>query len=301
MSKCPFCQESHKIGELYCSRNSTDMTHLKSGVFFIRKSNMDGCEPHKTRLSLNFILDGSQMYSVEGKEVALEPFHYLLINEGKSFQTRWQGDSNTVMITVAFQVGLAEKLYSIITRSNEALLEYPILDDNFKLDFIERNMVLKPDWRARVLQCIRQPELGTEEFYDGLLYDLIADQFDLYGEINALRFAKSSTRKEIYRRLSWAREHMHSNFGEDLSIDTLSDVACLSPHHFKRLFKEVFQISPHQYLISIRMEKAKSFLMNTEHRVADVCKMVGFTNTSSFIRLFKKINHTTPDLYRKSA
>ncbi|MDJ0596910.1 MAG: helix-turn-helix transcriptional regulator [Pleurocapsa sp. MO_226.B13] len=68
----------------------------------------------------------------------------------------------------------------------------------------------------------------------------------------------------------------------------------MSRYHFCRLFSKSTGISPHQYLIKSRIERAKELLLQKHQSVADVALQVGFTSQSNFTRHFKRLVGATP-------
>ena len=117
--------------------------------------------------------------------------------------------------------------------------------------------------------------------------------------IEHLPSVRFSTRQEMYKRVSKARDYMHSCYGEDINIETLAGVACLAPFHFLRTFKQVFQITPHQMLTKIRLEQAQNLLLNTTDSVSQIGLNIGFDNLSSFTRLFTKAFGASPRKFRQ--
>jgi transcriptional regulator GlxA family with amidase domain len=94
---------------------------------------------------------------------------------------------------------------------------------------------------------------------------------------------------------------MDAHAVKKISLNEISKVACLSVHHFKRSFRQLFGMSPHQYLIRKRIDKAEYLLCKTSLKVEDVSSITGFENTSSFIRLFRQHNGVTPGNFRVTA
>jgi len=113
-----------------------------------------------------------------------------------------------------------------------------------------------------------------------------------------LNFVKPCTRKELFKRLNNVKDYMISNCNQAIGIEELSKVACLSECHLYKLFKELYHCSPHHYLLTIRLSRAKSLLNDTNYPINEIVGMVGFENSSSFIRLFKKNFAVTPQNYR---
>jgi AraC-like DNA-binding protein len=97
----------------------------------------------------------------------------------------------------------------------------------------------------------------------------------------------------LYRRLVHAKLFIDSHYGEKIDLSIIADEAYFSKYHFIRAFKNIYRKTPHQYLISVRIEKAKS-LLKTGLPVSAVCYEVGFESLSSFSALFKRIVHIGP-------
>jgi AraC-like DNA-binding protein len=79
----------------------------------------------------------------------------------------------------------------------------------------------------------------------------------------------------------------------------MAQVACLSPNHFLRTFKQVFRQTPHQYLIDVRLIKAKQLLTETNRPITDICMAIGFDSLGSFSTLFRRRTGLSPAQYRK--
>ena len=100
------------------------------------------------------------------------------------------------------------------------------------------------------------------------------------------------------RHLLRARDMIDARYAEPLDIDALARVARASPAHFARSFRRAFGETPHQYLLTRRMERAAALLRGTEHSVARICAEVGLTSVGSFTTSFKRTFGITPTAYR---
>jgi AraC family transcriptional regulator len=109
---------------------------------------------------------------------------------------------------------------------------------------------------------------------------------------------KPSTRMELYRRLLRGKDYMDSFFGEPLRLAEVANQACLSPYHFHRLFRELFRVTPNQYLQRRRLANAERLLERGEQSVTDICLEVGFESISSFSALFRRTFGCPPREYR---
>ena len=106
--------------------------------------------------------------------------------------------------------------------------------------------------------------------------------------------------QELYGRIVAAKVFMDNNYHEPLNLEEISSKAFLSRFHFHRMFSQVYKKTPHQYLTSKRIEKAKDLLADNK-QVTDVCNEVGFESLGSFSVLFKKEIGFAPTYYRNMA
>jgi AraC-like DNA-binding protein len=100
------------------------------------------------------------------------------------------------------------------------------------------------------------------------------------------------------RHLLRAKDLADSRYFESLSVADLAAAANLSPAHFSRQFKQVFGESPHQYLLTRRLERAANLLRTTDWSIAHICFAVGAQSLGSFTTSFRRMFGRTPLDYR---
>ncbi|NUO02403.1 MAG: helix-turn-helix transcriptional regulator, partial [Saprospiraceae bacterium] len=140
-------------------------------------------------------------------------------------------------------------------------------------------------------------EADLDGIYTLLLMRMLEIHRNLKIEINKLSSVKASTRAELFRRLSIARDYMDAHLDRRIHLDEVAKVACLSPHHFKRAFKTLFGLPPHQYHIGKRLEFCRQQLNWGSAPVSEIGRQAGFEDASSFIRLFRERYACTPAAY----
>jgi AraC-like DNA-binding protein len=102
----------------------------------------------------------------------------------------------------------------------------------------------------------------------------------------------------LARHLLRARDLVDSRYAEPLDLEALAQAAHVSPRHFSRSFRRTFGETPHQYLLSRRIERARHLLRTTDRRVAEICLEVGFTSVGSFTTTFRRHVGVSPTVYR---
>ena len=107
------------------------------------------------------------------------------------------------------------------------------------------------------------------------------------------------TAAPLARHLLRARDLVDSRYDEPLDLDALARTAHVSPRHFSRSFRQTFGETPHQYLLSRRIERARYLLRTTDMQVADVCLAVGFKGVGSFTTTFRRHVGLSPTEYRR--
>ena len=106
---------------------------------------------------------------------------------------------------------------------------------------------------------------------------------------------------DIYTRIVSAKIFIDDNFEQPITLERIAKQAYFSKFHFHRIFKTIYKKTPHEYLTTKRLDKAKSLLEKESISITNVCNCVGFESLGSFSLLFKKQNGLAPQYYRNIA
>jgi AraC family transcriptional regulator len=102
-------------------------------------------------------------------------------------------------------------------------------------------------------------------------------------------------RYKLQKVIAYIDEHL----SENLSLATIAQQIGISQFYFGHLFKQTMGVSPHQYLLQQRIERAKQLLLQNRPNIADIALAVGFSNQSHFTRRFKQVVGITPKRFIK--
>lgn len=100
------------------------------------------------------------------------------------------------------------------------------------------------------------------------------------------------------QKLQKTIDYIHARLEQDVTLSELADVVQMSQYRFARAFKQSTGISPHQYLLSQRIERAKKLLTLTQLQIADISYQLGFASQSHFAATFRRFTTVTPKVYR---
>lgn len=101
----------------------------------------------------------------------------------------------------------------------------------------------------------------------------------------------------VYRSLPYIEKHFCE---EQLSLATVAEQVGLSASRFSTLFHEQMNCNFKEYVDALRLEKAKRLLKESDLLIAEIARQVGYENSYSFSRLFKRLAGVTPQAYRQS-
>ncbi|MFB2893510.1 helix-turn-helix domain-containing protein [Aerosakkonemataceae cyanobacterium BLCC-F50] len=99
-------------------------------------------------------------------------------------------------------------------------------------------------------------------------------------------------------KLRQALDYIQEHLGEDISLEAIANYLNISQYHFSHLFKESMGISPYQYVLQQRVERAKQLLKQRELTIAEITVECGFANQAHLFKHFHKFLGMSPTKYR---
>ena len=99
--------------------------------------------------------------------------------------------------------------------------------------------------------------------------------------------------------IKYLREYVENNYIYDITMQEAAEEMGYSDAYFSKLFKQYFNQNFTAYLTEYRIKKAKELLCNTNKSIKDISRMVGYTDSNYFARIFKRIVGEIPSKYRE--
>lgn len=272
----------------------------------IRTSCLQHNQQYNTDFNLRFVLAGSESYHIGRRNLSVYPDSFLILNKGTQYSSQVDSDIPAQLFSINFDQNFLYDFQSCHTTNSKVLLGKYGYDEGTEFAFNETIYPFKGDIKYNINHLKTHLDRGTQDelLINEYLHHCLINYFRIYNEefvekAEKLKFLNTSTRLEILRRLNLAKEYLYSNYNQNISLEKLAEHACLSVNHLLRTFKQAFNVTPHQFLIQLRLQRAQLLLKTTDYPINEVVNMIGFECPSSFIRLFKTHYKITPLKYRQ--
>jgi len=104
-----------------------------------------------------------------------------------------------------------------------------------------------------------------------------------------------------WEHLDRVKKYISHQMDHEITLDELADFANFNKYYLCRMFKKAFGMTPVQYHLSVRLEKAKQLIQFTSLTLSDIAEKTGFQSIHAFSRAFRKQEGVAPSYYRKKA
>lgn len=256
-------------------------------------------------LSLKSFYNGKAYYDVGNGLYAVDSNNYLILNKQQPYTLTIDSQRDVESFCLFFEAGFAEEVSRSLTTNLNQMLDDPNKPAITPINFVQRLYPHK--YLACVLNNLRlfidqrryEHEWIREQLHEIMQKLLFVHQDICHHETEQLLAVRAVTRTELYKRLYRAKDFAAASFNQSITLNEMAKVACLSPNHFLRTFKQAFGRTPHQYLTDLRLAQAKHLLEKTDLSIVNICFEVGFESQGSFSWLFRRHEGIPPETYRK--
>lgn len=246
-----------------------------------------------------YMKKGFAVFEISGQSVSLGPNDIVIIKPMQFHKFIVKSESGCEFIVLNFKFG---------NKINGEYSEIPLEDF---LNFVSSRetgayITLKVSQKNEIivlLNRILKERESSEPGSEFLNYLLVLELFVLLSRALKMEWENSIKTKspKLKELIGISINFIHTNFERDISLGDIARFVFLSPSYFTRAFKEETGVSPINYLLKVRIERAKELLADTSLKISDIALSVGFSNQQRFNEMFKKYAHLTPLQYRKKS
>ena len=243
-----------------------------------------------------YIKKGSAVFQIEGIDVNMPPHSIIIIKPGRAHKFVVKSDvCELIVLSFTFK-SQKNDLENHVSLTD--FVEY--IEDDATGDYLFLSLSKKNDI-IHVMNRILRERIKTQVWGDFLSCLLVIELFVLLSRTLKQEWEQSAKNRnlKLHELLNIAKEYIDNNYDKELTLTQVAKYIYLSDSYFAHSFKDKFGISPKSYILKVRIEAAKEYLKNTDTKVADVAKIVGFSSQQRFNDIFKKHENITPLNYRQ--
>ena len=145
------------------------------------------------------------------------------------------------------------------------------------------------DW---MIQIANENKKGAEILLDTSIFHIL-------GIINYKTLNYNDREAPIVEKINTAKEILRNDVEAKISPEDIAHQLEISYSLFRREFRNFVGVSPSQYQMDIRLQRAQELLVTTNQSIAHIAEVLGFTDTAQFSTFFRKRQNITPREYRK--
>ena len=261
---------------------------------------------NKRKYYLRLIEKGKGVARIGNTTHILKPGSIIIINPEQPHLISMDHSQEIDTYTIIFKEESINEIFAILKQKDTKIMDYP---DFFEKECVEfENQHIQRD--SNIANLVKKAIIGEPDAFAGdfarqlylkeILYYLFSHEFHEYvSKIQNNGSRSKNLNSEIERRISLIIDFLHENITNKITIKQLSEIACLSEAHLIRLFKEYTGTSPYQYVVNLRLEKAKELLENHSMTITEIAFYLGYPTLASFTKAFKVYSGISPSEYRK--
>lgn len=254
--------------------------------------------------SIKYVVDGSELYSVNGNKYIIKNQQYLLANKHSEGFVEVDSKKSVTGICIDVAPDILSEVVASYLKPDASISDLD-LDQFFNSTNFLENKYSAPHTHLgqfmiqleSVLKHNPTHELNlSKEFYYTLSEKIICDHIPVFKQFQSVKAIKTETKKDLLRKIYKGKNYIDLYFTSPLNIELIAKETGLSEYHFFRLFKTVLSISPHQYIIQKRLMFAKNMIEKEGVNVSAASILSGFSDIHSFSKSFKKYYGFSPSV-----
>jgi len=247
---------------------------------------------YNTSFCLSFIRKGFFEYRVFNGNQEAHVGRILISKPGYEHTTRHIDHQPDVTTVFEFKKDLLETLKEYYTDCRWFLKNNDIhsilLNCGVEVDYIHH----------RILKLVQSKKVTSLQIDEMVIY-LLDRVMNILGKSHHIFSIPDNLKKYHLLTIETAQEFIHRSFSENISLQQFAQHCHVSPFHFSRIFKTVLSMSPHQYLLGVRLQHAKILIATTEKTISDIAFECGFSSLEYFATAYKQQFKVSPTQYRK--
>lgn len=246
-------------------------------------------------LSLCVVAQGSKRVTVEGCDYHYDPFHYLVLTRGQRFEAEiLDASAHKPFLSFVLQIEPG-----IIRRVSADMLERKIATFHRPSERVCAPAYVSPvemTLVGAILRFLRTVATGADRRVLAPMY-LREIAYRLLQAEQCSRLLDAAVTEHESNPVTEVIRYVRAHMSESVTVADLAEHVCMSPSAFAHLFREMIGMSPYQFVKGMRLDHARTVLVEDARNVSEIAREVGYTSLSHFINEFKRQFGVTPRAY----
>lgn len=258
----------------YNANYKSDLSLIHCGIKQNKPNELCGPSARNMYL-LHYVMDGKGMYFIKDKVYHLKKGDVFAIYPNDVVSYKSDSDEPWYFCWIGFVGTQAAAYYKQIG-----------FEKGCPVKHIDNSLFVKG-----IMNCLEYISENKEENLSSLRLKAFILEILASFETTTIKNSKNYIEKAIL--------YMEINYNTKINLSEMANYLGLEYSYFFKIFKKALGISPNEYLINLRIEKAK-ILLNNKNAIKNIPSLVGISDVYYFTKLFKKCTGTTPSAYIKS-
>lgn len=252
---------------------------------------------------IDFIQTGFFEYRSFRRQEEVHTGRILISKPGFPYTIRHVDNQPDTTTTFRFKPAFLQQLILNYAREAGWFLQNPdvhsiVINSNAALDHLHHLFLQQVSSLEKTGESIHH--VAADKLYiDDLVLHLLDTIMHKLGNVAAVAPLPDALKLYHLPVIELAQDYLLQHFREDISLQQLAEHCHTSLFHFSRIFKAVLGVSPHQYLLGIRLHQAKRLLADTQQPVSEVAFACGFNSLEHFATAYRKKYNVSPSTYRR--
>ncbi len=255
-----------------------------------------------SKVSFKYNIEGKETYYNGSKEAVLKTGEYLIATNQEYCEVKIAEDKKDLGVCVDINMEYLLQGIQAFLQPNKFVNEHDKLgyfvEDNFFIKH-KSNREFHRYMQALFVMVKNNSFDSLQEMEYEFIRQFLFHQTPFLVAYKQVPAIKRSTRNELYTKMVEAKNILQDSIYTHISIKELATMLFLSEYRFFHLFKETFQITPHKYLLQLKMNEAILLYRKNSSSWTEIANRLEFADVQSFSKIFKKHFRMSPSEYGK--
>ncbi len=265
-----------------------------NSIIYSALTNYDG-RLQADSLSLKYTISGYEKYYINNNQYKVESGKFIITPPDLTIDAKFSNPTPVESLCIQLSNDLINAAFNNLIFSNdlsENMRAINLVHDLNVYQSIEANTTVQSTVNS-IIQHFNSPEIIAEKL-QLMAQEVCNIQLQLNTKLVRIERIKKSTKSEIFHRIEKAKNFIELNFKDEINLDLIAENSALTKFDLIRYFKQIYQQTPYQYLMHLRLLRAKELIFENKYALETIALKLNFADLPSFSKAFKNYFGISP-------